>query len=83
MDAQLDEASKLELQKFVAEQEATVRSQAAILQHTKMCWDTCITSTPSTSFSRSESNCLHNCVDRFLDTSLYLVQRVQQQQQGR
>lgn len=39
----------------------------------------CITSTPSTSFSRSEQGCLANCVDRFLDTSLFMVRKIEQE----
>jgi import inner membrane translocase subunit TIM8 len=39
----------------------------------------CVTSTPSTKFSSYESSCLTNCVGRFLDTSLYMVQRIEDQ----
>jgi mitochondrial import inner membrane translocase subunit TIM8 len=39
----------------------------------------CVTGTPSTRFSRSEESCLSNCVDRFLDSSLKLVQLIQEQ----
>jgi len=39
----------------------------------------CVTGTPSTRFSRSEESCLSYCVDRFLDTSLKLVQLIQEQ----
>jgi len=46
-----------------------------------MCWDKCITGTPSTRFSRSEEGCLQNCVDRFLDTSLFMVKKVEQQRE--
>lgn len=38
----------------------------------------CISGTPSTSFSKSEQKCLQNCVDRFLDTSMVLVNYVEQ-----
>jgi hypothetical protein len=30
---------------------------------------------------RSEASCLENCVDRFLDTSLYIVSQIEQQKQ--
>jgi import inner membrane translocase subunit TIM8 len=39
----------------------------------------CVTSTPSTRFSGYESSCLSNCVERFLDTSLYMVRQIEQQ----
>lgn len=28
---------------------------------------------------RSEAACIENCVDRFLDTSLFIVQQIEQQ----
>lgn len=39
----------------------------------------CITGTPSTRFSRGEESCLANCVDRFLDTSLFMVKKIEEQ----
>ncbi|KAF9454893.1 hypothetical protein P691DRAFT_654855, partial [Macrolepiota fuliginosa MF-IS2] len=53
------------------------RIQSTIHQLTSTCWDKCITSAPGNSFSRSEASCLVNCVERFLDTSLYLVNQIQ------
>lgn len=41
--------------------------------------DRCVTGTPSTRFSRSEEGCLANCVDRFLDTSLFMVKKIEEQ----
>lgn len=42
----------------------------------------CITGTPSTRFSRGEESCLANCVDRFLDTSLFIVKKIESQRLG-
>lgn len=42
----------------------------------------CITGTPSTRFSRGEETCLVNCVERFLDTSLFIVKKIESQRQG-
>jgi len=39
----------------------------------------CITGTVSGRFSRSEESCLVNCVDRFLDTSLFIVKKIEEQ----
>ena len=41
----------------------------------------CVTGTPSTSFSRGEVNCIANCVERFLDTSLFVVKKIEEQRQ--
>lgn len=41
----------------------------------------CVSGTPSTKFSRSEESCLSNCVGRFLDTSMFLVKKIEEQRQ--
>lgn len=38
-----------------------------------------MTSTPSTRLSSSEQSCLQNCVDRFLDSSLFMVKKIEEQ----
>jgi len=74
-----DDATKQELSQFIEQEQAQARVQESIHKMTSMCWDKCVTGTPSTRFSRSEDSCLSNCVDRFLDTSLKLVQLIQDQ----
>ncbi|KZV59782.1 hypothetical protein PENSPDRAFT_659923 [Peniophora sp. CONT] len=76
---QLDEASKKEIAQFIEREQAGARLQASIHQYTSMCWDKCITGTPGTRFSRSEEGCIANCVERFLDTSLFMVKQLEQQ----
>ncbi|KAI0047801.1 hypothetical protein FA95DRAFT_1491972, partial [Auriscalpium vulgare] len=68
-----------ELQTFLDREQAQARVQQSIHNLTSMCWDKCITSTPSTRFSRGEEGCLANCVERFLDTSLFIVNKIQEQ----
>ena len=41
----------------------------------------CVTGTPGKNFSSSEQSCLANCVDRFLDSSLFLVKEIEQKRQ--
>ncbi|KAF9535829.1 Tim10/DDP family zinc finger-domain-containing protein [Crepidotus variabilis] len=74
----LDESSQKELASFLEVQQAQARMNAQIHNFTTICWDKCVTGTPSTKFSRSEENCLSNCVERFLDTSIFLVNQVEQ-----
>ncbi|KAG7450315.1 uncharacterized protein BT62DRAFT_504282 [Guyanagaster necrorhizus] len=42
----------------------------------------CITSTPSNKFSSAEASCLTNCVDRFMDTSLFLIKSLQNRRES-
>ncbi len=42
-----------------------------------VCWDTCIDSVGSSLSGRNE-NCLRNCAERFVDTTLLVTTRFQQ-----
>ncbi|KAJ7071292.1 Tim10/DDP family zinc finger-domain-containing protein [Mycena amicta] len=79
MDPKLDEAAQRELSLFLERQQAEARVHASIHNFTGICWKKCVTGTPSTRFSRSEEACLTNCVERFLDTSLFMVRKIEEQ----
>jgi import inner membrane translocase subunit TIM8 len=81
MSEKFDEATQKELAAFLDREQTQARLHSAIHNFTSMCWDKCITSTPSSSFSRKEQDCLANCVDRFLDTSLFMVKQIEQQRE--
>ncbi|PCH33505.1 hypothetical protein WOLCODRAFT_93600 [Wolfiporia cocos MD-104 SS10] len=81
MADKFDEATQKELSQFVETEQAQARLHQSIHTFTSMCWDKCITGTPSTRFSRSEESCLANCVDRFLDTSLFMVKQIEHQRE--
>ncbi|KAI0335977.1 hypothetical protein GY45DRAFT_1239020 [Cubamyces sp. BRFM 1775] len=74
----LDPASRKELEQFIETQQAQSRVQTQVHMLTSMCWDKCVGSI-SSSFSGKEQSCLANCVDRFLDTSVFLVKKVEDQ----
>ncbi|KAJ6882553.1 hypothetical protein NC652_029940 [Populus alba x Populus x berolinensis] len=44
---------------------------------TSACWDKCITSTPGSKLSSSESSCLSNCARSYMDMSLIIMKRFQ------
>ncbi|KAJ7102196.1 Tim10/DDP family zinc finger-domain-containing protein [Mycena belliarum] len=79
MADKFDEATQRELAGFLEKQQAEARLNSAIHNFTGICWDKCVTGTPSTRFSRSEESCLSNCVERFLDTSLFMVRKIEEQ----
>ncbi|KAI0662668.1 Tim10/DDP family zinc finger-domain-containing protein [Cubamyces menziesii] len=74
----LDPASRKELEQFIETQQAQSRVQTQVHMLTSMCWDKCVGSI-SSGFSGKEQSCLANCVDRFLDTSVFLVKKVEDQ----
>jgi mitochondrial import inner membrane translocase subunit TIM8 len=83
-----------ELAAFLEKEQTQAKLHSTVHNLTTMCWDKyvlssfgyciltaryrCVTSTPSTRFSRGEESCLMNCVDRFLDTSIFLVKQIQE-----
>ncbi|KAJ8648612.1 hypothetical protein MRB53_001635 [Persea americana] len=54
-------------------QRAMVNQMVAKL--TDLCWDKCITGSLGSSISSSETTCLTNCAQRFMDLSMITVQR--------
>ncbi|TIB97312.1 hypothetical protein E3Q18_02679 [Wallemia mellicola] len=77
----MDEATQRELNSFVEQEQAKAKLQSSTHTFTEMCWNKCITGSIGSRFSRGEETCLVNCVDRFLDTSLYIVKALDQQRQ--
>ncbi|OJA11743.1 hypothetical protein AZE42_02930 [Rhizopogon vesiculosus] len=74
-----DEATQKELSTFLEREQAQARINATVHTLTSMCWDKCVTSTPGSRFARGEESCLLNCVDRFLDTSLFIIKTIEGQ----
>ncbi|KAJ7786032.1 hypothetical protein B0H16DRAFT_1295574 [Mycena metata] len=68
-----------ELAVFLEKQQAEARLHQSIHNFTGIWFVPCVTGTPSTRFSRGEESCLSNCVERFLDTSLFMVRKIEEQ----
>ncbi|ORX39249.1 Tim10/DDP family zinc finger-domain-containing protein [Kockovaella imperatae] len=77
--AQFDAATQRELQEFIDQEQAKAKMAATVHELTDTCWKKCVTGSISSKFSRNEVSCLENCVDRFLDTSFYILNEVKQQ----
>ncbi|KAG2368226.1 Tim10/DDP family zinc finger-domain-containing protein [Suillus spraguei] len=78
-DVKFDEATQKELATFFEREQAQARINSTVHNLTSMCWDKCITGTPGSRFARGEESCLLNCVDRFLDTSLFIIKTIEGQ----
>lgn len=46
---------------------------------TERCWDLCVEK-PSTKLESKQQSCLVNCVQRFIDTTNYVVNRLEKSQ---
>ncbi|KAI7900268.1 Tim10/DDP family zinc finger-domain-containing protein [Cokeromyces recurvatus] len=74
---QFSESDQRELGQFLEAEQAKARVQQTVHSLTDSCWDKCI-SKVNNKLDRSEENCLANCVDRFLDTSMFIVKRLEE-----
>ncbi|KAL6972991.1 Mitochondrial import inner membrane translocase subunit tim8 [Sarracenia purpurea var. burkii] len=66
-----------ELQHFINQEKEKAMVNEMVAKLTSVCWDKCITSTPGNKFSSSESSCLSNCAQRYMDLSLIIMKRFQ------
>ncbi|KAG1783734.1 Tim10/DDP family zinc finger-domain-containing protein [Suillus placidus] len=78
-NVKFDEATQKELTTFLEREQAQARINSTVHNLTSMCWDKCVTGTPGSRFARGEESCLLNCVDRFMDTSLFIIKTIEGQ----
>jgi len=73
-----------DLQRFLMMEQQRAEFQAQVHRLTDTCWEVCMEKPSSRLDSRTE-NCLGNCVNRFIDTTLLLTNRFAQmlEQSGR
>jgi len=73
---QMDPETQRELQEMLQVE----NQKAELTQHvqglTTKCWEVCI-GKPGAKMSSSEKSCLENCVGRFLDTTVFIINRSQ------
>lgn len=71
-----DQAAQRELQDFLKMEQQKAQFQEQVHEFTDMCFDKCITKLGN-KLDKSDEGCLTNCVERFLDTSSFLLKRLQ------
>ncbi|XP_022770778.1 mitochondrial import inner membrane translocase subunit TIM8-like [Durio zibethinus] len=77
MDSSLNSG---DLDRFLSQEKEKAMVNEMVTKLTSVCWDKCITSTPGSKFSWSESACLSNCAQRYLDVTLVIMKRFQSMQ---
>ncbi|KAL1935497.1 hypothetical protein VTP01DRAFT_4637, partial [Rhizomucor pusillus] len=75
------ETDQKELEAFLESENAKARIQQTVHSLTDRCWDKCI-SKVGNKLDHGQESCLSNCVDRFLDSSVYIVKRLEQLRSG-
>ncbi|OQV21071.1 hypothetical protein BV898_04835 [Hypsibius exemplaris] len=71
-----------DLQDFIQQQQQKAQLQSSAHKLTDMCWDRCIGDRPGQRLDAKTETCLSNCVERFIDASMFLVTRLQKNLQG-
>jgi import inner membrane translocase subunit TIM8 len=80
-DNEPDEKQTKELQSFMETEQQKAVIQAAISKLTETCFDTCVNK-PGNKLDSSEANCIANCAGRYLDSSVFVVNRMMAKRAG-
>lgn len=64
-----------DMQQFIQAETEKSRFQNVIHELNEKCWDTCVDGKPSNRLDGKTETCLKNCVDRFIDTNMLILQR--------
>ena len=76
-----NETQVKELQQFMETENQKAVIQAAISKLTETCFDKCV-QTPGSKLDSSQANCIANCAGRYLDSSVFVVNRMMAKRQG-
>ena len=63
-----------ELAKFVEQMEQSARLEKMKHKLTEDCWSVCVSNPNVSRFDSKTESCLQNCVERFIDSSAYVIQ---------
>ena len=69
-------AQDKEMQEFLMVEQQKANLQAQIHRLTDTCWDLCVDK-PRDKLDYKSEQCLTNCVERFIDTTVLITQRFQ------
>uniref|UniRef100_UPI00358DE7B3 mitochondrial import inner membrane translocase subunit Tim8 A n=1 Tax=Myxine glutinosa TaxID=7769 RepID=UPI00358DE7B3 len=82
MDMDPEAKADPQLQHFIESETQRQRFQHAVHSMADVCWDKCVDK-PSSKLDGRTETCLVNCVERFIDTSQYLLGRFEKISLGR
>ncbi|KAL6177671.1 hypothetical protein ACLB2K_049196 [Fragaria x ananassa] len=66
-----------EMANIISQEQQRAMINEMVGKLTSACWDKCITGTPGSKFSSSETACLSNCARRYLDMSMLIMKHYQ------
>ncbi|KAK3908114.1 Mitochondrial import inner membrane translocase subunit Tim8 A [Frankliniella fusca] len=72
-----DDANKEKIQEELQQLTALSELQAQVVEFTDICWDKCM-GTPGSKLDSKTQTCMQNCVERFLDVTMFVTNRFAQ-----
>ncbi|CAN4089316.1 unnamed protein product [Withania somnifera] len=66
-----------ELEHLLNQEKQRAMINEVVAKLTSSCWDKCVTGTPGSKFSSSESNCFSHCAQRYMEMSMIIMKRFQ------
>ncbi|ODV92996.1 hypothetical protein PACTADRAFT_47368 [Pachysolen tannophilus NRRL Y-2460] len=76
--SRLDEQSKKDIMKFINSENSKSKVQMQIHTFTDMCFKKCISGPVTTGqLIGNEEQCINNCLNRYLDVNIKVVQQLQ------
>ncbi|QPG77375.1 hypothetical protein FOA43_004788 [Brettanomyces nanus] len=74
---QLDDDSKKEVANFIQQQTSKAKIQNSVTNFTDMCFKKCINDVKGGNLDNEEQACMSNCLNRFLDANIKIVEMLQ------
>ncbi|ELU08222.1 hypothetical protein CAPTEDRAFT_154748 [Capitella teleta] len=71
-----------QLQRMIAIETQKQEFQQRIHDLTEKCWDTCMLGVPGQRLDRKTETCIGQCVQRFIDASNFVVNRLEKEGQA-
>lgn len=73
----LSGAERSQVAEFVQAETARAKIQQSVTEFNNICFKKCVTAVAGGHLSQAEGECLHSCVNRFLDVNIQVVQSLQ------
>jgi len=73
---EIDESTRADIAKWAEAEVGKAKVRSAIHGFTDMCFKKCVSDANSNGLDAGEASCMKNCVNRFLDTNVSIVEMV-------
>lgn len=78
--SELTDEQKHEISAWAEAEASKAKMRSTIHGFTDLCFNKCVTSGASSELNSNETQCIKNCVERFIDTNTAIVQEISRMQ---